>query len=1045
MTPRLPYLLPLVVALVASTMPAADATGPAPLPVPPHDQGLPYTPSGAAAARAALAGRIAVFVGSRYAWVGSGRVRLDDANWRDEVIEREGVVYVPEAFAAVVLAPSPVLDAAPAYLADRWIHTVARPHATLPAGARTCRVEGRPYVALADLGRPIAQRGGLVLCGTSEVPFDGLLLENITTLFDTPESLADPAIATRHIPTLARQGTWTDLVHATPEQLAWFNGPVKSWPTAPAESYDERGLDLSLLGSPVPAPGVYPRLFFSPEDLPAVRARITSTAFGRRSLIEMEELFARSFLDPTTDDGKLFARLSAGDTAGLRWADIAPGQGANHVGDNFVGFKPTLRTSHVAYVPEHLNNLALYALLTGKEDLGQRAATAIATYYQLREPLVDLHNATSDSEFGSGIRNGDLGAATAWRGMHAIVPNMNLGMALDFGGRWMTDAQRDLMRRVIAKATYGRRAYGQDATARFHDVNWVTWDLPQYLALAAIEGLEGCDPEGLDSHRRTLRNFCDWGIDDQGVLFETNGKAAGGLQSFFQALVVAGRRGERLYGHPHLRRLMTAQVQMTSPNGRVTVTSGTQYVPYSGSSLTLQFVNEWHTLFPQDRAPAYLLSQADMVGNASGVWLGSDRPEAELRATARADQRLRMPSFSNPGFTRGLLFDSPWPTTTRADLGLPLDFVAPTHGVLASRSDDTPDATWACLMVRPNHYMGAGHHHADHGMIHVSALGIDWLTESRFTGTWDGLYASLVQIDGHSQAETIPGVINGYPAAPTWLGAVTGPGGAAASADLTAAYSWRWTNQPPKVWPAEVRALPWELEPSQRILDIYAGMGRHKLRPWWAQYTFSNFTPTLRAPFNPMEYIHRRLAVVRGAHPYVAVLDEARKDGQPHRYDWTSPVAGGVWRAEVPGLAANQIALARRPLEDKAAGTDRSAIVPVAGEPLLLVTAVGLPTEPAAKPRVVMDIAPGPTTRDGKPQTFERLTIGQTAIEARFLVVMTPLRTGQASPAIAWDAAAGIATVTWPDQQDRLALVAGTDGRSRLLISRGGTPVVATP
>ena len=34
-----------------------------------------------------------------------------------------------------------------------------------------------------------------------------------------------------------------------------------------------------------------------------------------------------------------------------------------------------------------------------------------------------------------------------------LVAQMNLGLSLDFGGKWMTPEQIDTMRRVIVKAT----------------------------------------------------------------------------------------------------------------------------------------------------------------------------------------------------------------------------------------------------------------------------------------------------------------------------------------------------------------------------------------------------------------------------------------------------------------------------------------------------------------------------------------------------------------------------------------------------------------
>ena len=82
-------------------------------PLPPQDQGLPYTRSAQHFAIAKIKDTIAVFAGSRYAYVHGFKVRLDDRNWYDESVLRDGRIFVPAAFggvldlAAVKPAPAP--------------------------------------------------------------------------------------------------------------------------------------------------------------------------------------------------------------------------------------------------------------------------------------------------------------------------------------------------------------------------------------------------------------------------------------------------------------------------------------------------------------------------------------------------------------------------------------------------------------------------------------------------------------------------------------------------------------------------------------------------------------------------------------------------------------------------------------------------------------------------------------------------------------------------------------------------------------------------
>ena len=678
-----------------------------------------------------------------------------------------------------------------------------------------------------------------------------------------------------------------DHVKVTPEQMAILNGPETEWPTAPKDGYDYRGFNRDLLGSEVPPPGVYPRLLFNDRDVPALAARIRASTTGMMSLIEMEHLFQKTFWDPATSDGQVFQKLATGQLAGLEWPDdVRPEQVATfNTAQQFKGQKQGIYNSHVAYVPEALTSMALYCLLTGNDARGRQVATAVANYYKLREPMVDEWLRISDSEFGSSLRLADgslyelnaVGARTHWRNIHGLVAHMNLGLLLDLSGKWMTPEQKDLMRRVIAKATYGRRSHGQDGPVRFRDVNWMSWDLPHFIAVAAIEGLPGFDPEAYASGAESARAFCDWGIDPSGVVFESTGKSTGSFQFQLLSMVVMARRGENLFGHPHWRKLLEGSIQMTSPTGRVMVNSGTQYGSYSRQKLSRYLASQLKAFYPVERLADYWLStyirEPGADPNDLNLLLPAEKFEEDsYRKTVTKLQRLRLPSPSYPGMARNVLYDADIVETSRAKLSLPLDFNSPVSGAFSSYSDHTPEAAWMHLYVRPNHYLGAGHHHADAGMFHFSALGVDWFTQSPFHQAYDGKYFNLVMVDGKSEAEQIPGGPNGYNAAAKYLGATLGEKASIASADLTYAYSWRWNTQPPQVWSPELKAMNWELDPTPEILRIWAGTTRYKLRPWWSNYTYSNYIATSRAPFNPMRHVFRSTALVRGAHPYGIVI-----------------------------------------------------------------------------------------------------------------------------------------------------------------------------
>ena len=397
-------------------------------------------------------------------------------------------------------------------------------------------------------------------------------------------------------------------------------------------------------------------------------------------------------------------------------------------------------------------------------------AAAVANYYKLREPLIDEWLKISDSEFGSSLRlpDGSLypleskSARTHWRNIHGLVAHMNLGLSLDLAGKWMTPAQKDIMRRVIAKATYGRRSHGQDGPVRFRDVNWMSWDLPHFIAVASIEGLTGFDPEAYAAGAESARAFCDWGIDPSGVVFESTGKSTGSFQFQLLSMAIMARRGENLFGHPHWRKLLEGSIQMSSPGGRLMVNSGTQYGSYSRQKLSRYLTSQLKAFYPQEKLADYWLTtfirDPGADANDQHLLLPAEKFDADAyRQTITKLPRLRLPSPSYPGMARSVIYDADIVETTRADIKLPLDFNSPVSGAFSSYSDRSPDAAWMNLYVRPHHYLGAGHHHADAGMFHFSALGVDWFTQSPFHQYYDGKYFNLVDLVNQLEQEKLAG------------------------------------------------------------------------------------------------------------------------------------------------------------------------------------------------------------------------------------------------------------------------------------------------
>ena len=399
--------------------------------------------------------------------------------------------------------------------------------------------------------------------------------------------------------------------------------------------------------------------------------------------------------------------------------------------------------------------------------------------------------------------------------------------------------------------------------------------------------------------------------------------------------------------------------------------------------------------------------------------------------------KFRLPTPAYPVFGRSVVYDTDWKPVSRADLKLPLDFDDPVHGVFSAFSSREPDAAWMAMLVRPNHYMGAGHHHSDAGMFHFSAQEVNWFVESPFAKSYDGNLHNHVLVDGTS----MPGQ---FPARATYLGAALGQDAAAASADLTYAYSWRWNTQAPMVWDEKAALQGWELEPAADILDIFQGTGRFKMRPWWPTYNCSNFMPTARAVFNPMQYVYRSVGLVRGRHPFGIVVDDLKKDDKERLYQWTAMLGERIWWADLPEMQENQIALTRRPIPKPGATEpeeDKFGITPGPFEPVLLVTVI----EPGGSgdaeiPLMQVQRLPAPADAGGEVKHYDRLTISARASAPSFRILLLPVLSADVLKGVRRKGDDVI--VEWVDETDTVRFRTGEDHRTRFEILRDSQPVL---
>lgn len=1010
-------------------------------PATPQDKGYPYTQTGFEKGIESVRGTIALYPGTRYAYLDGKKVRMNNRDllqgWS---MKHAGKLFVPKAFAGVLMLKKWDFKAIPQgllVLKNRWVYELSGsiPSVTIPQGVETIEKNGTIYFDVAAFAGKINKQvkvtpRGLVLISDRPIHYDeqtSPYADAVIALFDTPERYADPELSMKYIPNLKDKGDVRDHARITPQQWKELEeGVEQEMPVTPRAQYNFEGFNAALLGSSPPAPGVYPRILFSERDLPMLKRHIAANKSAQKSMIEIEMLFKKTWLDPTTSDGQMFKLLEEGRLDEIRSRQELPKEGAAvyHVGKLTSDHKPGIANSHINYVTNSLTTMALYAMLTNDNALGKRTANALYTYFQLVEPNVEKHLATTDSEFATTFDGGSH-STTHWRGMHGVVPHMDMAFALDFSGKWMNDRQRQFMQNLIAKTTYGRRTGAGDAPRTlWRDINHMTWHLTHLLALTAIEGLPGFDAEGYASGAELTRDFLEFGIDKNGQIFESNGKSGGGIQFQILSMIALARRGDNLWGHPHFRKLLEAQVYTTSPNGEEVVSSGT----WGGSRFALQTVSEIKAFFPKDKNADYLLSTSYPELNWRTYDLAMLRKDLEKKISG-----VRLPGPSYPGFGLGFPYIADWDfMTSKQGAQTTLDWSTDEYGMFSSSADFSTNAAWLCLQVRDNHYIGSGHHHADIGMFYFSGGGVNWITESPFPKTYDGRYHNLVLIDGVSEAAQTP-------AKGDYLGAKIDSKSAIASADLSYAYSWQWCTQ---VWewgkgfctPAAPYAdYVWELETRPEIVTRFKGTTHHKLRIWWATSNQANFIPTLRAPWNPVEYAYRSAGLIKGKNAFGIVTDDVKKDENNHLYQWTAMTGAGVWQADVAGLPQNCIALGHDANSVKYPFKEAPrCLKPQKGDAIMLVYALGMEApdyERMRKDWKRVELATdGPEGAKPSMNNYGRIVIDQVNKKVSYRILLIPYRMGDPLPRV--DYADNKAIVTQGEQKNTVYFVTGPKGQT---------------
>ncbi len=276
--------------------------------------------------------------------------------------------------------------------------------------------------------------------------------------------------------------------------------------------------------SKVPEPGVHPRIFISPEDLPGLRDAVANSPAKSGHYANLKKMVAETLDNPSKPEGKVLATVAAGNVP--TDAQFAAATGLS----------------------QQLALAGLDALITDDKERGALLARTLSLLgaYQLRTWVrqpdpVGLHN-SFDPQFC---------------------------LAYDFIAPWMDEAQRKPARQFIAKMIDGIDIFTHDWPSHMRMWNWAGLHVYQGWGSLAIEGEEGWNPHLWNQTREVIRDFFSYNVHPSGALTEDITYFSFAMRGAGPAVIAMARRDDLdvLGKGSNLRQLRNHLVNQLHPWG----------------------------------------------------------------------------------------------------------------------------------------------------------------------------------------------------------------------------------------------------------------------------------------------------------------------------------------------------------------------------------------------------------------------------------------------------------------------------------------------
>ena len=783
----------------------------------------------------------------------------------------------------------------------------------------------------------------------------------------------------------------------TADEIAKYFPPLAKWPP---EARLAKSFAAERFKAP-PKPGIHPRIYFGPDEIPAIRKRLKETHIGklqymaiRGRLLQVSpkrEDWESVPYKPKPADIERYRKKGYGihRRMGFRgpWVggwinELASGKVPSELEKKWDD-KPHASGRH--YLMHLLPYEAFRCLIDDDAAGGKRIAAALTTLAGRFEKDMNKWTASND-----------------WQRIYQSISSQSLGLTYDWAHKWMSDDQRRIVRECIAGILKNKTYIRLDHLPAFpgNTSNWNVIHANMLPMALAIEGEEGADPVTYERMAAGLKKWVYIAAGPQGAPFEGLNKSFYGAR-WYGAMAMRGQRHiGTIHSKNHVRKFLL----------HVMLPWGGEHMFETCAAPLVHDIRHFKYAHPSD--PVIDLLYAATVRDrfkegAVGSWPNCRTTYPPPWNVYIADDPI---GAKDGQYDYDKAFD-------RVMAGLkgsePLGYYSDYRGLMTARSGWDRDA--AFLYFEPRNVPG-GHTRASRNEFVFAALGRLWAHRTEEVEDTSEFH-SVVLVDGKGQGKS-----GGRCPAGRTVALDNNSVATFAAADAAWAYSHLLVTAdrikkgavPVPVTPNDSRLhkslLPWMDQPWSFLPNWNTGFKPAPRRDpgghgYWVDY-------------NPVKYAYRTCGLVRGERPYAIIVDDIKKDDKAREYTWLMQIPDDLKIVLKQSTKTSGGSILDVILADK---TDRRLLVRVfaGGDG-------GLKLDPVSR-----------TFRNRK-YAYHRLVMSQKAKIGHFKVMLHAFRKGESLPETTLSDDGSTVTLEFGKQTDTLRFVADKDGRTRLSIDRGG-------